>query len=62
MTSIEMTDTEWQQVLNIIALAPWRDANPLLMKIGDQLRRAQQDPGSASRPAAQNGSVGAGQE
>lgn len=42
MASVELTDGEWQQVLGILAMAPWRDANPLLMKIGEQLRVAQQ--------------------
>lgn len=40
--SIELSDSEWQQVLGILSMAPWRDANPLLMKIGEQLRTAQQ--------------------
>ena len=38
MPSIELTDTEWGQVMNILSTASWRDANPLLMKIGEQLR------------------------
>lgn len=36
--AIELSDQEWQQVLAILATAPWRDANPLLMKIGQQLQ------------------------
>jgi hypothetical protein len=39
MSTIELEDQEWQQVMNIISGAPWRDANPLLMKIGQQLQR-----------------------
>jgi hypothetical protein len=39
MASVELEDQEWQQVMAIIATAPWRDANPLLMKIGNQLRQ-----------------------
>jgi hypothetical protein len=39
MPSVELDDQEWQQVMAIIATAPWRDANPLLMKIGNQLRQ-----------------------
>jgi hypothetical protein len=38
MPVIELEDVEWQQVLSMISLGPWRDANPLLMKIGQQLR------------------------
>lgn len=38
MAMVELNDQEWQQVLAIIGDAPWRVANPLLMKIGEQLR------------------------
>jgi hypothetical protein len=38
MPIVELDDQEWQQVMAIIATAPWRDANPLLMKLGNQLR------------------------
>ena len=30
---------EWQRVLGILAQAPWSAANPLIMKIGEQLRQ-----------------------
>lgn len=39
MSSVNLDDEEWQRVLSIIAQAPWNVANPLLMKIGDQLRQ-----------------------
>jgi hypothetical protein len=29
---------EWQRVLGVLATAPWATANPLIMKIGEQLR------------------------
>ena len=38
MPIIELDDNEWQMVLGILATAPWNQANPLLMKIGAQLR------------------------
>jgi hypothetical protein len=38
MPSVELDEQEWQQVINLIAQAPWTVANPLLMKIGNQLR------------------------
>jgi hypothetical protein len=41
MSTIQLDDEEWQRVLAIIASAPWNVANPLLMKIGDQLRHQQ---------------------
>ena len=38
MPAVNLTDQEWQQVLTLISEAPWRIANPLLMRIGNQLR------------------------
>lgn len=38
MAVVNLTEQEWGAVMAIIATAPWRDANPLLMKIGEQLR------------------------
>lgn len=38
MPVVELDENEWQQVLGIVGDAPWRIANPLLMKIGNQLR------------------------
>lgn len=49
MPVVNLSDTEWQQVLGIIATAPWRDANPLLMKIGAQLK-TQQDQVEIKKP------------
>jgi hypothetical protein len=38
MASVELNDQEWQQVINIIATkCTWAEANPLLMKISQQL-------------------------
>jgi hypothetical protein len=36
--TVYLSAQEWQQVLAMISLGPWRDANPLLMKIGAQLQ------------------------
>jgi hypothetical protein len=38
MSTVHLDDEEWQRVMSIIAGAPWNVANPLLMKIGSQLR------------------------
>ena len=38
MPVVDLDETEWQNVLAILATAPWNQANPLLMKIGQQLR------------------------
>ena len=42
MTAINLDDTEWTTVLNILSTGPWNQVNPLLMKITQQLRTAQQ--------------------
>jgi hypothetical protein len=45
---------EWQRVLGVLAQAPWATANPLIMKIGEQLRM--QEP-AAPAPAKGNGAA-----
>jgi hypothetical protein len=35
---------EWQRVLGVLAQAPWATANPLIMKIGEQLRMQEPAP------------------
>jgi hypothetical protein len=41
MSTVRLDDEEWQKVMAIISSAPWHTANPLLMKIGEQLRHQQ---------------------
>jgi len=41
MPAVDLEPNEWGQVMAILSTAPWRDANPLLMKIGAQLRGPQ---------------------
>jgi hypothetical protein len=54
MPSVELDDQEWQHVMSLLSEAPWRVANPLLMKIGAQLQRAnKQTTNSQETPAAQ---------
>ena len=40
--TVDLTDQEWGQVMQVLATAPWNVANPLLMKIGEQLRKEAQ--------------------
>jgi hypothetical protein len=35
---VNLTDQEWGQVMGLLSEAPWKIANPLLMKVGEQLR------------------------
>ena len=51
MVKVELDAEEWQRVMAIIANAPWSTANPLLMKIGEQLRR--QPPVDPAHPATE---------
>jgi hypothetical protein len=56
LTNVALDDNEWQQVLAILATAPWRDANPLLMKIGNQLRQHHNPAATtASKPISTDG-------
>jgi hypothetical protein len=42
MSSVELSDQEWGQLMSILSEAAWKVANPLLMKIGEQLRAQHQ--------------------
>ena len=48
----------WQRVLALLSQGPWRDANPLIMAIGDQLRAQTPQPGQepihVQRPREEN--------
>ena len=36
--NVHLEQLEWNQLLAILSQAPWNVANPLIMRIGDQLR------------------------
>jgi hypothetical protein len=36
--TVRMEIEEWQRVLGVLAQAPWGTVNPLILKIGEQLR------------------------
>ena len=36
--TVTLTEAEWNQVVGILAQAPWNVANPLLNRIAEQLR------------------------
>jgi hypothetical protein len=54
MPTVELDDAEWSQVMAMLSNAPWRDVNPLLMKIGVQLQVQQRSKQTNSQelPAA----------
>lgn len=41
MPTVDLTEQEWNQVMGVLGEAPWRISNPLLMRIGGQLRQQQ---------------------
>jgi hypothetical protein len=55
MPAVHLDDEEWQKVMAIIATASWTVANPLLLKIGEQLRM-QSEQRRADGPMAAAGS------
>jgi hypothetical protein len=38
MIEVRLPIEQWQQVLAILSTAPWSQANPLIMALGEQLR------------------------
>ena len=44
---------EWQRVLGVLAQAPWATANPLIMKIGEQLRMQEPAPARGNGAAVE---------
>ena len=44
MMRVELEQQEWNQLLAILSQAPWNVANPLIMKMGEQLRGQQGEP------------------
>ena len=42
--TVDLSEQEWNQVVAILASAPWSTANPLLMRIGQQLQPQKNGP------------------
>jgi hypothetical protein len=57
MIEVKLPIEQWQQVLAILSQAPWAQANPLIMGIGDQLRARVAE--SAAAPARRGNGVDA---
>jgi hypothetical protein len=38
LIEIRLSAEQWQQVLTVLAQAPWATANPLIMAIGQQMQ------------------------
>lgn len=48
--TVNLDKPEWDQILAILAQAPWNVANPLLMKLGEQLRPQVEAEAAGRRP------------
>lgn len=44
MATVELDEREWNQIMTMLSNAPWNIANPLLMRIGQQLRMQADTP------------------
>lgn len=42
--TVTLDQDAWNRLLAILSTAPWREANPLIMAIGQQLREQDQAP------------------
>jgi hypothetical protein len=62
MPTVALESNEWGQVMAILATAPWRDANPLLMKIGNQLQQQALPSADLMRQGEKISPAGNGQE
>jgi hypothetical protein len=48
---VDLDEREWNWLMNVLATKlTWAEANPMLMKIGDQLRRAEQSRNESIDP------------
>jgi hypothetical protein len=50
MIEIRLEQQDWNQVLQVLSQAPWNVANPLILKIGEQLRLHQATPPQTAGP------------
>ena len=55
MPTVDLKTEQWNAIVNILASAPWRDANPLLMEIGRQLQLQAQEKPAPTLPLTGNG-------
>ena len=61
LLKVELDFEEWQRVLQLLSQAQWFVANPLIMKIGEQLRvSSPRMPGDGEAPQAFDGAAPAG--
>jgi hypothetical protein len=56
MVEVRLDPQEWNQLLQVLSQAPWNIANPLIMKIGEQLRAQQQKDDPDARPPPRSNS------
>lgn len=64
---VDLDQPEWNQLLAILAQAPWATANPIIMKIGAQLQAAghqaaRQGRGNGADPGGEDPPVAEGRQ
>lgn len=57
MPIVELSEQEWQQAIALIAEGPWKLANPLLVRMTNQLQ-VQQQPKTQPLPQQLQGNSG----
>jgi hypothetical protein len=55
MIEVKLPIEQWQQVLSILARAPWAEANSLIMAIGEQARARTTELAAAPAAPARRG-------
>jgi hypothetical protein len=56
---VDLDEREWNWLMNVLATKlTWAEANPMLMKIGDQLRRGEQPHPTNNPPDHVKGNSG----
>jgi len=55
---IDLEEQAWRQVLALLALAPWAQANPLIMAIGAQMQAQTPAAQAAPNQAGRRGNSG----
>ena len=61
MPTVELETSEWNQVIAILAQAPWNVANPLLNRVAEQLRVQNSATATAATATAANVPATAGE-
>jgi len=63
MPSVELSNEKWQWLINVLAeKLTWKEANPILMEIGQQLQAQHQAASNPPNIALQTNSTNSGED